>query len=243
MAWSLAPALDAVANVVQVYSPTIDHARSLANRLKDCQPIDSLDNVIKDADYYIISVKDDAVAPVAAALHSVTGIVAHTSGSVPADALLPASDQTGVFYPLQTFSKADTVDVRQVPFFIEGNDTAVFDSLTSLARKISDRVYAADSAHRAVLHIAAVFACNFANNLWAIASDLLAQGGYSLDVMKPLLEATLDKAMRMHPDLAQTGPAVRGDTRVIDSHRSKLSGTDLQIYDLLTQSIANHKRK
>lgn len=243
VAWSLAPALDAVARVVQVYSPTLAHAQDLASRLNDCQPIDSLALVKPDADFYIISVKDDAVAQVAADLPHVSGIVAHTSGSVPAIALEPASAMTGVFYPLQTFSKADSVDVSQVPFFIEGNTPEAFERLTALARMISRRVYAADSAHRATLHIAAVFACNFANNLWAIASDLLAQDGYSLDVMQPLLEATLAKAMRMHPDLAQTGPAARGDQKVIDAHRAKLDGIDLQIYDTITQSIANHKMK
>jgi len=243
VAWSLAPALDDVADVAQIYSPTAAHASALACRLRKCRPIDTLADVDPDADFYIISVKDDAVTEVAASLPAVSGIVAHTSGSVPVEALTPASAEIGVFYPLQTFSKADTVDVRHVPFFIEGNNQQAFDRLSALARMISDRIYAADSAHRATLHIAAVFACNFTNNLWAIAAEILEKGGYSLDVMKPLLEATLDKAMRMHPDLAQTGPAVRGDERVIAKHRSRLSGLDLLIYDTLTQSIANHKRK
>lgn len=243
VAWSLAPALDAVARVEQVYSPTPSHAAALASRLRECSHVSDLSAIVPDADYYIISVKDDAVASVASAMPKVSGIVAHTSGSVPVEAISRDSALTGVFYPLQTFSKADAVDVRNVPFFIEGSTKEAFDSLTGLARMISDKVYAADSAHRATLHIAAVFACNFANNLWAIAADLLEKDGYGLDVMRPLLEATLAKAMRMHPDMAQTGPAARGDGKVIAKHRERLQGDDLIIYDTLTQSIANHKRK
>ncbi|MCM1451116.1 MAG: DUF2520 domain-containing protein [Clostridium sp.] len=243
VAWSLAPALDAVADVTQVYSPTLDHAEALARRLKNCRPIDSLSAISPDADFCIISVKDDAVAEVAKAMPKIKGIVAHTSGSVPAHAISEASNLFGVFYPLQTFSKADAVDVSQVPFFIEGNSPEAFQALSSLARQISARVYEADSAKRATLHLAAVFACNFANNLWGISADILAKDGYGLDVLKPLLEATLTKAMRMHPYQAQTGPAARGDENVMAKHRSMLSGLDLSIYETLSQSIANHISK
>lgn len=242
VAWSLAPALDAVGHVVQVFSPTLAHASALSSRLRDCKAADSLRCVVPDADYYIISVKDDAVAKVAEGLGAVSGIVAHTSGSVPLQALGSSCARSGVFYPLQTFSKTDAVDLKSVPFFIEGSDKVAFDSLKSLAGWISDRVYAADSNHRATLHLAAVFACNFTNNLWAIASDILERDGYSLDVMRPLLEATMAKAMRMHPDQAQTGPAVRGDEKVMAKHRAALTGLDLNIYDTLTLSIENHKR-
>lgn len=242
MACSLAPALDKTAHVAQVFAPTHSHASALASKLKDCRPIRSLSEAIDDADFYIISVKDDAVASAAASLPRVSGIVAHTSGSVPMQALSASSDEIGVFYPLQTFSKASPVNVDHVPFFIEGSTPSAFNSLSSLARMISDKVYAADSEKRAILHLAAVFACNFANHLWGISAEILSRAGYGLDVFKPLLETTLAKAMRMHPYAAQTGPASRGDKNVMDKHRAQLDSLDLQIYDTISQSIVNHKR-
>lgn len=242
VAWSLAPALDKKADVAQVFSPTLKHASELASKLRQCQAVSSLSEIIADADFYIISVKDDAVASVAKSMPKVGGIVAHTSGSVPIEALSAATANAGVFYPLQTFSKAYAVDVSQVPFFIEGTSATVFDRLSALAKLISPHIYATDSAHRASLHLAAVFACNFTNNLWGIAADILAKSGYGLSVFKPLLETTLSKAMRMHPHKAQTGPAVRGDDKVIAKQRSALSGLDLNIYDILTLSISKNKR-
>jgi predicted short-subunit dehydrogenase-like oxidoreductase (DUF2520 family) len=104
-------------------------------------------------------------------------------------------------------------------------------------------VYKADSKQRATLHIAAVFACNFANNLWGISADILAQSGYSFDVFKPLLQETLRKAFEMGPTAAQTGPAKRGDMNVINGHLAKLDGDRHELYELITKMILNNNHE
>lgn len=237
VATHLALALDKVAEVRQVCSTHIGHAQALASRLAGCEAIDDLALVDPTVDFCIISVKDDAVRAVAEALPDImSGIVCHTSGSAPIEAL-GRHPRSGVFYPLQTFSKDAEVNMAEAPFFIEASDDATLDALMALARLISRRVAQADSSQRAILHVAAVFACNFANHLWAISSDILAEHGMGLDVMRPLLQATLDKAMSMPPALAQTGPAARRDTAVMQKHIDMLSPEYAEIYRLLSQSI------
>ena len=127
--------------------------------------------------------------------------------------------------------------MARVPLFIEGSDAIASETAGNLARQLTSEVYKADSATRRLIHVAAVFSCNFANHLWATASDILATRGIPFTVMRPLLEETLGKALRGNPADGQTGPARRGDTKVIAAHREMLSGLPAEIYDLLTQSI------
>ena len=233
----LAVELSRVGCVKQVYSRTIAHAADVVAEIGYGEAIDDVGKIDNSADYYIISVSDDSVAEIASRLHNVKGIVAHTSGSVPMHALAGASDRIGVFYPLQTFAKGVELDMKEVPFFIEASDQDTKESLISLAHQLGCKAYEADSEQRALLHVAAVFACNFTNHMWAIADEILNNGGYDISVLHPLLQCTLDKAMSMPPAKAQTGPAARADMNVIQRHLDVLQGREKEIYRLLSQSI------
>lgn len=240
VATHLARALDGVTELCQVWSRTEQSASQLCSGLLSAQPVTDAQDIRRDADFYIISVPDDAVGGVSAMLGDVGGIVAHSSGSVPIDAL--CQKRRGVFYPLQTFSRHRDVCVREVPFFIEGVDAEALEALKTLAGLISDVVHEADSEHRAVLHLAAVFACNFSNHLWAIAEEQLRKGGYDLSVFSPLLHETLRKALTNGASKSQTGPAVRGDYAVIRTQLSKLSGDSAELYQLMTRMIIDAHR-
>lgn len=239
----LAPAFDSVGRVCQIMSRRIDNASALASRLRQCTPIDSLSQLDPNLDFYIIAAADDAIGTIAEAMPPVSGIVAHTSGSIPLQPLQKATPHCGVLYPLQTFSKTAAVDVAEVPMFVEGATPRATEALTSLAKSISHTVHHADSALRARLHLAAVFGCNFANNLWAIANDILRDASLDLSVLAPLLRATLDKALTMNPAKAQTGPAARRDFSVIAKQEAALQGIQKDIYSLLTKSILHTTNK
>lgn len=236
VATHLAKALDKVAYVLQVVSAHPDHAAALAGELRDCSAA-TIDTVNPSADFYIVAVNDDSITDVTGALPRVSGIVAHTSGSTPMQAIIADCAGKGVFYPLQTFSKDASLDISAIPFFIEGSDADTTRQLSDLAFLISRNVYAADSNQRATLHIAAVFASNFFNHLLVESANILASDGYPLDVLAPLLRITLDKAMSLGPDKSQTGPAARGDIKVIDSHLARLSGFPREIYRLMSEAI------
>lgn len=235
----LAPALARVTDVVQVASRHPGHAAALAGKLPCAAAAGGMDSIVTDADFYIIAVSDDSVAEVASAMPEVKGIVAHTSGSVPVGAL-SRHRRRGVFYPLQTFSVGSKVDISEVPFLIEGSDPETAEALKALASKLSPTVVDADSALRSRIHVAAVFACNFPNFMWTCARGLLNNAGLDLDLMRPLLHATLDKALAMGPEQAQTGPARRGDTEVIERHIASLPPSLAEIYRMLSNQIVNH---
>lgn len=240
VASALGPALERRGKVVwqQVYSPTLEHAQWLADELRQAHAVNSVEQVIPDADVYFVAVKDDAVASVAQQFPHNNAVWMHTSGGVAAETLSPLSSNYGVFYPLQTFSKGVDVSMDCVPMFVEGSNPATEQFIRSLAESITKNVSHADSELRKRLHCAAVFACNFTNHLWSVADNILRQQA-SLDItyLEPLLKETLRKAMTVAPALAQTGPARRGDTAVMERHKAMLSPEDAALYDYLSKRI------
>lgn len=233
----LAVALDQHYNVAQIFSRDFSNAQLLASKLKNCRYTDNLNMLLCDADFYLISVSDDAIREIISDIPQVSGIVAHTSGSVDIGVLGDIGSAQGVFYPLQTFSKKTPLDISKVPFFIEGTDSQSAYELKNIAKSLSDYVYTADSAQRQSLHLAAVFACNFFNHMLVIASKILEAEGYDINVLEPLIEVTLRKAMSVPPLKVQTGPAVRHDMSTIKKHLDRLNSFDKDIYSIITEAI------
>ena len=192
------------------------------------------------ADLYLLAVSDRAVAEVAAALpfpdHAA---VAHTAGSVPLEALPAKFARRAVFYPLQTFTQGRRVDFRDIPLFIEASTPALQTELETLARRISRHVFAADSARRAQLHLAAVFVCNFVNHMYAVGARLMGDAGLDFALLKPLIAETTAKALdAASPCAVQTGPAVRGDLPTQQRHASMIDDRLLRmIYIAISQHI------
>ncbi|MCR5152999.1 MAG: DUF2520 domain-containing protein [Prevotella sp.] len=241
VATSLVPALQKAGHeVVQVYSRTLASAKRLADTA-GCQATDNINKVSPDADVYLFCLKDDVIAEVADQLQKVdkSALFIHTSGSVDIDVLMSDGRCCGVIYPMQTFSRERIVDMTHVPCFTEASDEDTMRTVTALAQSITDNVMPLSSEGRRWLHIAAVFACNFSNHCYALAQRALEAQGLPFSLMLPLIDETTRKAHTMAPRDAQTGPAVRHDTRVTDRHIEMLaSQPELQrIYKLMTQSI------
>ena len=118
-------------------------------------------------------------------------------------------------------------------------------SIIALARSVSRHVSVMDSERRRQLHLAAVFACNFANHCYTLAADILERAGLDFSVMLPLVRETTEKLSAMHPREAQTGPAVRYDQTVIGRQSAMLADMELtrKIYELMSESIHQHSHK
>ncbi|MBR0259597.1 MAG: DUF2520 domain-containing protein [Prevotella sp.] len=204
----------------------------------------ALDDLPSEADAFIIAVKDDVLGDVIA--RATEGrenqLFLHTAGSMPMSVFEGRCRHYGVFYPMQTFSKETLVPFADIPLFLEADCEQTMATLQSLAESLSHSVYQLSSADRKYLHLAAVFACNFANHCMALSADVLAHIGIPFDVMMPLVDQTVRKLHSIPPAEAQTGPAVRYDENVIRRQHDLLADNpEMQrIYDLLTESI--HKK-
>ena len=192
---------------------------------------------IADADLYIISVSDSSIAEVSSLIKNENALVTHTSGSVSREAL-SGNYRKSVFYPLQTFSKSKNLDYSKIPFFIDAENENDEEILKNLASKISKNVMLANDEKRKYIHLTAVFACNFVNHLFARAKEISDSQGIPFDYFLPLIDETTQKIHELEPKLAQTGPAIRNDEKVLKLHESLLTDEEkLKIYKTLNESI------
>ncbi|MCC8172514.1 MAG: DUF2520 domain-containing protein [Parabacteroides sp.] len=223
--------------IVQVYSRTIAHAGKLAAQL-GCSYTDKLEAINPGADLYIYSLKDEALPQVLRRVAPNGGLWVHTAGSVSMDVFKGYIPRYGVLYPLQTFSKERRVDFSEVPFFIEAateEDTLLLQKIAGL---LSGKVQKLSSEKRKIVHLAAVFACNFTNHMYVLADNILKENGLSFDLMLPLIGETAAKVKDMAPSDAQTGPAIRYDKNVMQRQLDML-GSDEQkeIYKIVSKNI------
>ena len=222
-----------------VYSRTMESAIVLCQRVGG-KATNNIDDLPLDADVYIVAVKDSVLPTLIPQLSKgrERKPMFHTAGSMPMSVFgsLPSH---GVIYPMQTFSKEREVDFSRIHMFIEANNDETLSLAREIAESVSNHVHELSGEERRYLHLAAVFACNFSNHCYTLAADILEHHGLPFEAMLPLIEETAAKVETMHPQEAQTGPAVRYDENVIGAQQQLLADDPLkqQLYTLLSQSI------
>jgi predicted short-subunit dehydrogenase-like oxidoreductase (DUF2520 family) len=240
LATQLALALkDANHTIVKIFSRTETHAQELADKI-GCAYTASLGAVLSDADCYILAVKDDALAALAATLCASrpNALFLHTAGSMPMSVFEGHASQYGVLYPMQTFSKNRRVNFREIPCFVEASSSEALATIRTLAASISDHVVDCDSEKRKKMHLAAVLACNFTNHCYRLAERVLEAEQIDFRLFLPLIEETARKVRTLSPKDAQTGPMVRYDQNVMDMQMAMLSDARTrEIYRLMAESI------
>ncbi|MDD4144729.1 MAG: DUF2520 domain-containing protein [Prolixibacteraceae bacterium] len=231
-------------NIIQIYSRTERSAKELARKV-DAKYTTFRGEIIKNADIYFVALKDDAFEDVLPFAEFGDGLLVHCSGSMPLSAIDKFAANTGVFYPLQTFSKDHEVDFFKIPCFVEGNSKSTEKVLIKIGETISGNVSLLNSEKRLSLHIAAVFACNFVNYFYTAASDVLRSENLSFEVLRPLILETALKVQRLYPEQAQTGPAVRFDKNIIRIHTESLKDfPELQkLYSIVSRQIFLYHNK
>jgi predicted short-subunit dehydrogenase-like oxidoreductase (DUF2520 family) len=201
----------------------------------------TLEGLPCEADVFIIAVKDSALLDVIreATKGREDQLFVHTAGSMSLKLFEDHTTRYGVFYPMQTFSKERQADFSVIPLFLEADGPETMATLQVLAGNISQRRYELTTDERKYLHLAAVFACNFANHCYDMAASVLEQHGLPFNVMLPLIDETARKVHTMHPLEAQTGPAIRYDQNVIEAQKALLSddASAQEIYDMMSKSI------
>ena len=190
-----------------------------------------------DAELYFIAVNDDAVAAISKNIKNQNSLVAHTSGSLPKE-ILEGNYRKASFYPLQTFSKSKMLQYSEIPFFVEAENEADSQILENLALKISEKVMKSDYEKRKYIHLTAVFACNFVNHLFARAKEISDSQQIPFHYFLPLIKETTSKIEKIEPKLAQTGPAIRNDEKILQLHEALITEEEhLKIYQVMNESI------
>ena len=194
-----------------------------------------------DVDMVIVAVSDDAIPSVLAQIPDAgKALWVHTAGSVAISVFDTAKfPRHGVFYPMQTMSRDLQVDWSRVPLFVEGDSPTTLQFLLDTGKLLTPNVRELNSGNRLKLHSAAVVGCNMVMYLWAVADSILQRAGIDFEVLRPLLEVTLQRTASLSPRQAITGPARRGDIHTIMKHLATLPTDEAETYRFISQQILN----
>ena len=231
-----------------IYSYTLQHAQDLAEKVGVEYFTDSLAEINrllkKDAGNQVVlyCLKDSVLPDVLRQIDAPEALHLHTAGSMGTEVFAGTNkSHAGVFYPFQTVTKDRVLDFLELPIFVEAVNAEDLPRIESLARQISRKVYPANSEVCRRLHVAGVFANNFANCMYAIAAEVLKPTGLPEEVLLSLIDETAAKVHTMPARLAQTGPAKRYDENVMNKHLELLEDPQLQeIYRLISKNIHEH---
>jgi len=210
-------------------------ADALAASLPGCRALGDPQDAVRGADLVFLTVADDAIPRVAAALEWRAGIaVVHCSGATDISALEPAARsgaQIGGFHPLQTFTDPETA-LAGLPgcvVAIEAEEPLAT-RLREMAETLGARPISLPQGARALYHCAGGFAAGFIAVLLHEATCLWRSFGKSdeeaLRALLPLARGTLDSIARSGTEQALTGPIARGDIGTVEKHVAALAALD-----------------
>ena len=206
------------------------------------------DLVTIDSDIVIIATADPDIEVVARALGrrlKPGRIVFHTSGSLSSAALSSlkaAGHFTGSLHPLISISDpiigADSFDGAF--FCVEGDDNAL-DAARSIAGSLGGKTFSIASDRKSLYHAAAVTSCGHVTALIDIAIEMLSKCGLEYDtaqeILRPLIDSTIENLRSLPPQKALTGSFARLDTSAVERHiaaiNSEMSADVLEVYLLL----------
>ncbi len=237
VATNLAHAFNKAGHTInQVVSRDLDNAKALASKFGAYYGT-KLSEIYNDSDFILICVSDEAYKQIIEDFPlGINSIICHTSGPVPLDVLSSYATGHGVVYPLQSLTKHNLKDLLEVPIFVEWSSPALKDKIYDLADSISNKVREVSSADRLKYHLAAVFANNYTNVMYDIAERYLSKEGLDFKYLLPIIKDTANRIKITKPRQVQTGPASRGDEKIIEKHLEMLDDEKIK---LIYRQLAN----
>lgn len=226
--------------IVQVYSRNRDHATALALATR-AAVTDRLDEITKDATVYILAIKDDALAEVAAQISFQGKTVIHCAGAVSLDVLQQVSEHRAVIWALYSIRRHNLPGEDTVPLIVEAHTPESLQDALLLAEDISAKVLQTSLEERQIMHLNAVLANNFTNHLLSIVQQICTVHQLPFELLQPIIRQTLEQAGEVMPTESQTGPAIRRDEVTLEKHMELLSGHPAwqKIYAAMSRSIQN----
>ncbi len=231
--------------VKEMYAPNKENLiKFIASR--PIKPLKNIEDLDIDIDLLIVAIKDNAIENILQNIPKGTFSTVHTSGTISIDIFKKNNfNNYGVFYPLYSFIKDRTSNLKNIPILIESSDQLVLNQIQSLAICVSGNVVEVNSLDRRKYHLAGVMINNFTNHFWAMTEDYLKDEGLKFEYLKPILKQTSDNAI-LSENLfeLQTGPAKRDDQAIIETHIEMLN-LNLpfqELYQKMTELILDKHR-
>lgn len=200
------------------------------------QVINEIEN-LSESDIYVICVSDKSISEASNKIQFKNKLVVHTSGSTPYNSL-NNKNRRGVFYPLQTFSKSQKLNYSEIPICIEAENNIDLETLKKLSLDLDCKYYEINFEKRKTLHLAAIISNNFTNFLFGISKEIIDSKNLDFNILKPLINETVNKIHKLDPIKAQTGPARRNDVNIMKMHENMLKNEEIKsLYMVISKMI------
>jgi predicted short-subunit dehydrogenase-like oxidoreductase (DUF2520 family) len=179
-----------------------------------------------------ICVPDDSISEVAKGIAKQRDwrrkIVLHSSGALDADALAAAKEagaETASAHPLMTFVSQSSIDLKGVPFALEGNPKALA-VIGAVVGRLGGKPFRIAAEFKPAYHAFGFFSSPALVALIAAAQQVGKMAGLSerqaRDLMEPIVRQTIDNCFRSTPQEAFSGPLRRGDLATVRKHLEAL---------------------
>ena len=195
-----------------------------------------------EAEVIILAISDPALSELSGRLQGANRLLIHTSGPKSMEVL--RGNRRGVFYIPQTMTKGRKIDASGLHVCLEADEEEDAVWLEHLCSTLGLERIRMDSEKRKHLHLAAVFANNFTNQMYTAAEDWMSRNELPFDLLHPLIRETADKAIELGPKQSQTGPAARGDLGSVRKQMKMLKDIHLRrLYRHLSRHIFEGRGK
>lgn len=208
-----------------------DRTTELAHELGAVLVTDAAD-IVEHADVILLCVPDDAIAPVAGTLKSVTNkLIVHTAGAKSLTVLDVAAKRgaaTGSLHPVMVVAARGRGHkaLQGATAAIDG-DEATCAWLSGFARDLHMDPVTIPAEHRALYHLSAAMVGGLMTGLLASAVDLWGVLGLDRTTASTAMGRMVQEAGRNLERLgvpeAVMGPAIRGDAGTIELHLQVLA--------------------
>ncbi len=250
IAYSLISALKANNyNVVSVISKHNNSARKLALKFKIKFYSDKIEDIPQNVKIIFLSVPDSQIEITAKKIAELNintkdKLFIHLSGSLNVDSLKSLSKRnakTASFHIMQTFPNKEIAKIKDSYTAVECNDVQSFNYLMRLAENLKLKPIKLNSEAKVYYHLAGVFAANFlTGNLFN--SDKIFRNTESkkvnvLEVMKPIIDSTLNNINKNGFTNSLSGPIERGDYLTVKNHIKAIKKDNSLLLNYLIQSI------
>ncbi len=164
-------------------------------------------------------------------------VVFHCSGSLPSTVLEPARARgasIASIHPVKSFADPSVAAETFAGTFcaLEG-DAPACEVLREAMRRCGAITFAVRPEMKTVYHAATVVVCNYLVALMEVGLRCFQQAGLpretAMEVIRPIVEGTIDNVFEQGPVRALTGPIARGEPSVVQSQCEALGRWDEQI--------------
>jgi len=214
---------------------------------------------LEPADLFLITVPDDQILSVAAALRKIgfnteqKKTALHTSGALSSDVLEPLREKgwhTGSIHPLMSVSAAHDASLRGAFWSVEGDRSAVRLG-KEIVRDLDGKSFSMKSEDKPLYHAAAVMVSGNVVALFDVALEMLGECGLDRKtahaILLPLIASTVRNLELTTPEEALTGTFSRGDLETVKRHIAALKNKELaealDLYRLLGQRSLKLKKE